>query len=226
MSWFVLSIGGSIIVPDGIDTTYLKKLRTIFTPLLKKHKFALVIGGGKTARAYQQAAKKVVPSISKKALDNTGILATHLNAQLIHSMFEKYADNKLIFSKPKKISTKKRIIIAAGWDPGASTDYNAVYLAKMLKAKAVINLTNVDYVYNKNPKKYKNAKPIKELTWKQFKKIVGGKWTPGANLPFDPIASKLAEKNKLKVFIINGGNLTNVKSALHGKSFKGTVIQG
>ena len=67
-------------------------------------------------------------------------------------------------------------------------------LARLLKSKRVINLTNVDYVYNKNPKKFKDAKPIKDLTWKQFKKIIGGKWSPGANVPFDPIASKLAEK--------------------------------
>jgi len=224
MSWVVLSVGGSLIVPDKPDPNFLKKFKAMLKPLLKKNRYALVIGGGKTARTYMQAAKQAAPRASDTIHDLIGIKATHLNEQLVYAVFEKEADKNILTKKPKSIKTKKRLLLAAGWDVGASTDYNAVQLAGMLKSKTVINLTNVDYVYNKNPKKFKNAKPIKDLTWKQFKKIIGGKWSPGANVPFDPIASRLAEKLKLNVVVINGNNLNNVKKCLEGKPYKGTLI--
>ena len=98
-------------------------------------------------------------------------------------------------------------------------------LAKTYGAKEVINLSNIDYVYDKDPNKFKNAKKIERINWKDFRKnIVGYKWVPGENVPFDPIASRLAEKSSLKVVIMNGKNLTEVKKALEGGEFKGTIV--
>jgi len=224
MEWTVLSVGGSIIVPDEIDVKMLKSLRALLLPMLKRRKFALVIGGGKTARKYMNAAKEANPKISKDLRDGIGIKATHINEMLLYAVFEKEADRHLLTSRPKQIRTNKRLILGAGWDVGASTDYNAVQLAKILKARTVINLTNVDYVYDKNPKKFRDAKPQPNLTWTQFKRIIGGKWTPGANVPFDPIASRLAERLGLTVMVLDGRKLDNVRKCLQGKSFKGTVI--
>ena len=71
---------------------------------------------------------------------------------------------------------------------------------------------------------YKNAKPIKEISWKEFRKLLSTKWKPGLNAPFDPLAAKEAEKLKLRVFIV-GKNLNNLKNLLNGEKFKGTVIK-
>ena len=57
-----------------------------------------------------------------------------------------------------------------------------------------------------------------------FRKIVGSKWDPGLNLPFDPVAAKLGEKLKLKVIVMNGKPLSNLSNFLRGKAYKGTVI--
>ena len=224
MEWTVLSVGGSIIVPDEIDVKMLKSLRALLLPMLKRRKFALEIGGGKTARKYMNAAKEANPKISKDLRDGIGIKATHINEMLLYAVFEKEADRHLLTSRPKQIRTNKRLILGAGWDVGASTDYNAVQLAKILKARTVINLTNVDYVYDKNPKKFRDAKPQPNLSWTELKRIIGGKWTPGANVPFDPIASRLAERLGLTVMVLDGRKLDNVRKCLQGKSFKGTVI--
>jgi len=85
-------------------------------------------------------------------------------------------------------------------------------------------LTNIDQVYDKDPRKYKTVKPLKDLTWNEYRKICGNKWVPGMNLPFDPIAAKYAQKNKIKVVILNGKKIKNLKNYLDGKSFKGTII--
>ncbi|MDD4333294.1 MAG: UMP kinase, partial [Patescibacteria group bacterium] len=48
-------------------------------------------------------------------------------------------------------------------------------------------------------------------------------WSPGLNMPFDPIASRKAQELNLQV-IIAGKNLKNLKNILEDKKFKGTVI--
>ena len=85
-------------------------------------------------------------------------------------------------------------------------------------------MTNIDRVYTKDPKKYPDAKPINTISWKEYRDIAGDTWTPGLNLPFDPIASKLAESLGLTVKILNGKDLQNLGHALDGKPFVGTTI--
>ena len=75
------------------------------------------------------------------------------------------------------------------------------------------------------PKKFKNAVPIKNILWKDFRKIVGNKWEPRMNKPFDPIASREAEKLGLEVVILNGKKLKNFERYLNGEKFIGTVIR-
>ena len=130
----------------------------------------------------------------------------------------------MIYNPTKRINLKKRILVAGGWKPGWSTDYDAVLLAKNLGAKSVVNLTNVDYVYDRNPKKHSDAKPYTQIVWKEFRKIVGTRWSPGLNAPFDPVAAGAAMRLKMTVLVINGSRLTEIRKYLAGKRFVGTLI--
>jgi len=67
--------------------------------------------------------------------------------------------------------------------------------------------------------------PHAKLSWSDFRKIVGGTWVPGANAPFDPVASRLAAKWGLEVVIAHGKKLKNLKAILDGKPFRGTRIR-
>ena len=89
----------------------------------------------------------------------------------------------------------------------------------------LINLSNIAYVYDKDPSKFKNAKRQTQMDWQEFCKLVGDKWVPGAHLPFDPIASKLARKLKLTLVVMKGNDLKNLQNFLNGKKFKGTVVK-
>ena len=124
----------------------------------------------------------------------------------------------------KKIKSKDKILIGCGWKPGWTSDYDAVKWAENLKADVLINLSNIDYVYDKDPKRYNDVRPIKEISWNDFRKIAGNKHISGSHLPFDPIASKEAERARIKVVIMNGNDLDNFEDFLEGKGFKGTVI--
>ena len=225
MKPIVISLGGSIVVPDKIDYNFLKKFRALILKHVKKGKrFILICGGGATARLYQKAASKVF-KLSAEDLDWIGIHSTRLNAHLMRTIFEDIAHKRIIRNPTEEIKFNEKILIAAGWKPGCSTDYDAVLLARNFKSHSVINLSNIKKAYTKDPKKYKDAKPLDKINWKKFREIVGNKWIPGANFPFDPVASKLAEKLKLKVAIMKGTNLKNLDDYLNNKKFIGTTIE-
>ena len=216
----VISVGGSLIVPDSIDINFLLEFKKII--LTQNKKFIIICGGGKTARRYQEAAKNIVPSL-KDELDWLGIQATILNAYLLKTIFKEKAYKKIIRNPNEKVNFNEDILIASGWKPGFSTDYDAVLLSKNFGIKKLVNLTNVDYVYNKDPK-FKDAKPIKEISWKEFRKLLPNKWEPGLSTPFDPVAAEEAEKSGLEVIVMNGKKLKNLENYLNKKEFIGTKI--
>jgi uridylate kinase len=221
---YVISLGGSLVVPNEINIKFLSLFKNIIEKKIKENKkFIIIVGGGKTARNYQNAAKALT-KVSNEDLDWLGIHATRINAHLLLTIFRKYAYFRIIKNPKEKINFKEKILIAAGWKPGFSTDYDAVLLAKTYGSDTIINLTNVDYVYDKDPNKFKSAKPFKEISWKDYLKLIEQKWIPGMSAPFDPIASKLAQKFKFKVIILNGRKLKNLENYLTNKTFKGTII--
>ncbi len=222
---FVISLGGSLIVPNEIDIKFLRKFKNLIEKFIQKgKKFIIIVGGGKTARNYQKAAKKIV-KVDNEDLDWLGIHSTRLNAHLLRTIFKKDAYFRVIKNPKEKVNFKEKILIAAGWKPGFSTDYDAVLLAKTHKSKTILNLTDVDYVYDKDPHKFKDAKFFKNLTWNEYLKLIDSKWIPGMSAPFDPLASKLAKKFNLEVVILNGRKLKNLENFLNGRKFKGTIIK-
>ncbi|MFA6486323.1 MAG: UMP kinase [Candidatus Magasanikbacteria bacterium] len=222
----ILSVGGSIIIPKtGFDIEFLTEFRDLILARVKQgDKFVLVIGGGATCRQYQSALKAVTDAWNTD-LDWLGIYTTWYNAEFVRLLFGKYAHQEVVKNPTQKIKTNKSIIIAGGWKPGCSTDKDAVLLAKNLKVKTIANLSNVDFVYDKDPNKFDDAQKMENLSWNEFRKIVGDKWVPGANVPFDPEAAKLAQKNKLKVIFAKGTDLEAVANLLADIKFNGTVIE-
>ena len=222
----IMSLGGSVIVPDDVDSEFLKKFRKLILDHVKSGKrFTIICGGGSTTRKYQKGAREVF-ILNDEDLDWIGIHATRLNAHLMRTVLRDIAHPRIIKDPTRPIICEEKVIIAAGWKPGFSTDYDAVLLAKGYGAKTVINLSNIEQVCDKDPKYHKDAKPIERIDWKGFRKIVGDKWVPGANLPFDPIASKEAQTLGLRVLIMKGTDTENLDSALNGKKFKGSVVEG
>lgn len=218
----IISVGGSLIYPDEINVDFLKKFRDLILKQIKRKRFFIFVGGGKIARKYQKVLSEF--GVSNEEKDWAGILASRLNASLLKNALKDYCYPEIIFDPTKKIKLKEDILIAAGWKPGWSTDYDAVLLAKNFGLKKIINLTNIDYVYAKDPKKFPKAKPFKKISWEKFRKIVGSKWSPGLSTPFDPIAAKLAQKLKISVVIINGNKLSRLENFLNNKPFIGTII--
>jgi len=231
----VISLGGSLIVPHlsddgGVDVAFLRKFRAFIVGEIKKGKrFIIVAGGGKTTRVYQKAAT-LISKASSDDLDWVGIASTKLNAHVLLSMFRAAAYPHIIDHEPsareieKLTNADKSLYIASGWVPGQSTDHVAVRLAQKFGARDVVNASNIPFVYDKDPKKHKDAKPIRGISWREYRKLIPQKWTPGLSTPIDPVAARLAEKTGLQVKIIKGSDLKNFKRAIDDKPFQGTTV--
>ena len=226
----VMSIGGSLIIPGGeIDTDFLINLNKFIRDQLAKNKnrqFFLVIGGGQIARQYRDAGEKVIKhSLTRDDLDWLGVHATRLNAQLLRTIFRDIAHPYLIKHYEIIRKVTEPVVVAAGWKPGWSTDFDAVLLCEDYHVNEVINLSNIKKVYDKDPKKYKSAKPIDEISWKDFRGLIGDKWIPGMHAPFDPVAAQKAENLGVKVVVLSGHDFKNLENYFKGKKFEGTVIK-
>ncbi len=224
----VLSVGGSLIyTSEGINVPFLKNLSEFIHVQLKNNEsvqYFLVIGGGGISRQYMKASKEISSDLTNEDLDWLGIRAARLNAHLVHTILKDVAEKDIItnYSIIKKINN--RVVIASAWKPGWSTDYCATLLCEMYGINTVINLSNIEQVYTSDPKIDKNAKPISKISWRNFRRLVGDTWTPGLNVPFDPIASKKAQDMKLVTVVLSGNNFDNFSNYINGGEFLGTVI--
>lgn len=225
---FILSLGGSLIVPNGgIDTKFLGA----FNAFIRRHiqngrRFFIITGGGATTRHYQKGVIDVDNHVPASDLDWLGIHSTRLNAHLVRTIFRDIARPQIIehYDDVQDVGDYA-LIIGSGWKPGWSTDYCAVSMAKNYGAKKVINMSNTDGVYTADPRKVPEAKRIDTMSWKEYRAMIGDTWTPGLSAPIDPIAAKLADTLKLIVITLAGADLTNLENAIEGKEFVGTVIE-
>jgi len=226
----VISVGGSLIVPNGgINTKFLSHLNDfVRNQLAQNHKrqFFLVIGGGYTARHYIEAGRKVIGhELSNDDLDWLGIHGTRLNAHLVRTIFRDIAHPNIIKHYNSTEPIKEPVVVASGWKPGRSTDYCAILLCESYNVKTVINLSNIPQLFDRDPAKFTDAKPIKHIAWTDFRKMFGEKWSPGLNAPFDPIAAKKAQEMKLKVAILSGSDFNNIRRYFDNKEFIGTIVE-
>lgn len=222
----VMSVGGSLIVPDQIDTDFLKNLKKlILSQTASGRRFIIIAGGGRTARRYQDAAGSV-STLTRDDLDWLGIHSTHLNGHLLRTIFRDIAYQIMIKNPDDVLDVPPQhsVIIAAGYRPGCSTDLRAVQIAEKVKASKVINLSNTDYIYTDNPKTNPDAKALTNMTWSELREIIPDEWDPGMSVPFDPIAAKEAERLGLEIAQINGEKIVELEKYLNNEEFVGTKI--
>jgi uridylate kinase len=223
----VISLGGSIVAPDTVDEVFLKNFVSLIREFLAaeaERRFIFVIGGGAPARAYQNAYRNISRIAEDREADWIGIMATRLNAQLVRALMSEWCSQDVITNPTQAPAMTGRVMVAAGWKPGFSTDNDAVLLAERLGAGLVINLSNIKQVYTEDPQKNPDAKPIDRISWPDFRSLVGDEWKPGKNVPFDPVASRRAAELGLKVICAAGRDLENLGKILRGEPFLGTTI--
>ena len=206
MKRVVISVGGSIVAPNGVDVSYVKKLKELV--LSSDKNFVLIVGGGKLSRDYVDFAREI-SEIKETDAHWIGIMATRINAELVRAVFGDLAYEKVIINPTETFETDKKVVIGAGYEPGYSSDMDAVLMAENLDADVIINLTNVDYVYDKDPRNNTDAKPFEKMSYFEFENIFGSTFTPGQNAPFDPVAAIKGKELNKKIIVMNGTDIKN-----------------
>jgi uridylate kinase len=223
----VISLGGSLIAPKGLDVPFLKEFSLLVARYLTGdpgRKLIIVCGGGSLARDYQGALREVKGAPSAEDQDWVGIAATRVNGELVRRILRPWCVEDLV-TDPTAVSVLTgRVMVAAGWKPGFSTDNDAVVLAQRFSASLVVNLSNIAMVYSADPRVDPNARALERLTWKEMLDIVGGEWTPGKNTPFDATAARAAAASRIPVVFAEGRKLSNLESILTGGAYVGTTI--
>jgi uridylate kinase len=224
----VLSVGGSMVYPkEGPDLNFLKSLGKAITK--SKHSFGILTGGGAVARKYAKAARKL--GASEYDADSIAITSTKQNAQLviaalINSGIDVY--DKVIndFEEAKVPAHEYKAIVMGGTIPGITTDTDSVLLAEAIGAKRLVNISNVDGVYDSNPKTNKKAKKYSQMTYKKLITLAAetDKRTAGTNFVFDMLACKLIARSRIETHFVSGNNLKDVEKAIEGKKHSGTVV--
>ncbi len=221
----VISLGGSLIVPDNVDYNYLHKFVKFIRNFAKKNKVVIVTGGGSTARKYIVALKH--ENVDSKMLSWVGIASTKLNARLVAGLFNIKTEIPNSLNEVDKVLRKNNITVcgALGFMPKMTSDGDAALISENIKTDYFINLTNVDGLYDKDPK-LSGAKFVPEISFSDFMKIVNKiKYEAGQHFVLDQAAAKIISRAKVKTVILNGKKLNNLNNFLSGKPFIGTVIK-
>ena len=223
MNSIVISLGGSVLLSDDIDVTFFKKLTNLLKQLSNQYKIYIIIGGGKTARTYIQLGRKL--NFDEKTLDQFGIDITRVNARILTNLIDT-SNVKIPYSTDEAKEIDKPIIVMGGTTPGHSTDMVGAELAEKVNALKFIIATDVDGVYDKDPKKYSNVKQLREISIEKLINDYGTQWSSaGKNVVIDGPALQIIKRAKIPTFVLNGKKLDELKKAINNQLFNGTKIK-
>ncbi len=224
--WIVLSLGGGIVNPEGTpDSEFVKKLAKLLAE--SRANFGIVVGGGRGARLYAQAAREL--GANEFEADEIAIVSTRQNAMLIAAALAGTACPNVFsdFRRARDAAGKYRIVVMGGTIPGITTDTDAALLAEALHAKKLINMSNVDAIYDSDPKEDRNAKKYATMKYDELIALAarGDARKAGTNFVFDLVACKLIARSGIEGHFIDGRKLEELKKAIKGKQHSGTVVK-
>ena len=219
MKKIVISVGGSLINPEKLNLKFLRELKSAIKSLEKKYKIVIVTGGGFIAREYMQAFTK------EREKSIIGIESTKLHASLLSHYLGHHRTVAKSWKELKERIKHENLFICGG-DIGKvrmTSDGTSAEIAKLIKADIFINITNVEGLYTKDPKKYKNAKRIPKISHQEFYSLIKRhNEKAGQHFILDKHAAKVCKKENIPIAIIKGTK--ELKKVLEEKPFKGTLI--
>lgn len=224
MEKVVISLGGSILIPDDRDGTFLNDLAALLRTLTEDMEIYVVCGGGKVARYYINTGRDL--SATEEQLDELGIGVTRLNARLLQLALKDMAHDEVpvTIEEAAAQGRRGRVAVMGGTTPGHTTDGVSAALAEKVGASRIVNATSVDGVYSADPRKYPEARRYDRLTFDQLGKMMAGGHGAGNSHVFDPMGAEIVKRCRIPLFIVSGRDLKDMEDAIRGRKIKGTVI--
>jgi uridylate kinase len=220
----VVRIGGSVIA-SPVNT----KLMSEYADLIKTvkgqgHEVAVVLGGGTLAREFIKIAKDL--GLEMQAQDEIAISCSRLFAQL----FLKKLGNdgclkvSITLGDAETCLSEGKIVVMGGLKPGITTDAVAALVAERVNADLLVKGTDQDGIYNKDPRKHKDAVKLDHLGFDDLSVVFEESvHKAGIHQIIDPEAVKVLKRKRVKLIVVNGFEPKNILAAIEGKNV-GTSI--
>jgi uridylate kinase len=220
----VIRVGGSVVA-----SPFNPKLMNDYVELLlglkrQGHVVAAVVGGGSLSRELIKTARAI--GLSEPAQDEVAISVSRVAAQLFVLRLGAHGALTVptTVEDAAKSLEKGRVVVMGGLKPGMTTDSVAAMLAERVGADLLVKASNVDGVYTKDPKKYKDAEKLDRLSFKDLHGLFEKEQhEAGIHQVIDPEAVRILQKNKIKTVVVNGFKPENVWLAVKGERV-GTLI--
>jgi uridylate kinase len=227
MDVVVVSIGGSVLIPNDNDSEYLSGLAELLVELSGNVKLYIVVGGGRISRYYIRMGREL--GTKEDILDEMGVDVTRLNARLLISALS----GKVNGIPPETVEEaagmgdEHSIVVMGGTTPGHTTDGVAAMLAEQVRADRIVNATAVDGVYTKDPKKFDDAEKIDRMSFSELLETCRTTdWKAGPSNVFDALGAEIIARNRIPLLVVEGRNLEALGSAVRGDPFPGTTVSG
>jgi uridylate kinase len=224
----VLSVGGSVLVTGKEDRSYLEGLAALVRRLGTEFPLLVTTGGGRTAREYIVLGREL--GLTEVELDEIGIEVTRLHARLLAARVGPPCPSRPPTTVSEAVHELRHAspIVLGGTEPGHTTDGVAALLAVRLRASRLVNATDVDGIYERDPRKDPSARRIEQMRWSEFRAMVhaGTSSEAGQNFLFDRLGVDLLARSGIPLFVVDGRDLTNLESALRGSRFAGSRVEG
>lgn len=202
----IFALGGSVLMSkEGASVEKIKEYTETFKKIKDMgHEMGIVVGGGYTARNYISVAREFA---NEAFCDEIGIMATRMNGMLLISALGNYTIKKIPenFKEAELIMNLNKIVVMGGTHPAHTTDAVAASFAEYIDADLLVIATNVDGVYDKDPRKYDDAKKLTKITTTELLDLTGSaSISAGSSSVVDPLASKIIDRAKLKTLVVEG----------------------
>jgi uridylate kinase len=214
----VIKIGGSLLFNEDqqFDIARYKAFAQEIRQLKNLgHELILVMGGGILAKSLVKSGAAL--GAHRDSLDQLGIAATWICAQLMITALQDIAYPTPIMSEDqlKRLQTDERLLILGGLRPGQSTNAVAAMVAELTKTKILLNVTDVDGVYDRDPKQHIKAKLLPEITIEKLRQIVTPLGSePGTYPLFDKQALDIIQRANIEVWFVSGKTPESIVQAV------------
>lgn len=220
----VVSVGGSVLAPD-LRADRVAGYADVLADLAVDHDVAAVVGGGRVAREYIEAAREL--GGNEIELDQLGIGVTRLNARLLGAALEGPVLPPTEYDEAAQALRRDGLVVMGGVVPGQTTDAVGAALAEYVGADLLIFATSVPGVFDADPNEDPGAERYEQLPAADLVELVaagGSLGSAGSNAPIDLLAAKLVQRTGVRTLVLDGSDPDRVRRAVRDGEFDGTEV--
>ncbi len=223
----VVSLGGSVLLTGDDDRAYLERLAELLHRIGAELPLVVTTGGGRTAREYIRLGREL--GLTEVELDELGIDVTRLHARLLAARLgpPTPAHPPVTIAQAVHELPGGSPVVLGGTEPGHTTDGVAALLAVRLRAARLVNATDVDGIYDRDPRADPRARRVPRLRWPEFREAVhaAASGEAGQNFLFDRLGADTLARAGIPLLVVAGRDLENLEAAIRGRPFAGSRVE-